>query len=288
MQNVAGANCRTELRLMAVKTDLSGMVAGMVAAQDDCLLVEPWSAQEASLSLGVAYEVAERINQVRQAQGWRCCGRKIGFTNADMWPLYGVEEPIWGRLYEQRVEDLNPRTQAQSLTAFAQPMLEPEIVLHFDASPSPDSNTEEILSCVDWIAHGFELVQSHFPDWKFAASDTVVDNGLHGMLLLGPRLQRSDFGDRIVSDLEAFEIQIDVDGREVHRGRGANVLGSPLLAIKHLLGLLDGSPKAPRLQAGEMVTTGTLTPVVPIAPGQTWRTTITDIELEGIELTLTA
>ena len=43
------------------------------------------------------------------------------------------------------------------------------------------------LSCLDWVAHGFEMVDSIFPQWKFSAADTVAANGVHGALLIGAR-----------------------------------------------------------------------------------------------------
>ena len=39
---------------------------------------------------------------------------------------------------------------------------------------------------VDWVAHGFEFVQSIFPGWRFQAADTVADVGLHGRCFSGP------------------------------------------------------------------------------------------------------
>ena len=37
------------------------------------------------------------------------------------------------------------------------------------------------------MGHGFEIVQSIFPEWKFSAADTVAAFGLHGALLIGAR-----------------------------------------------------------------------------------------------------
>jgi 2-oxo-3-hexenedioate decarboxylase len=42
-----------------------------------------------------------------------------------------------------------------------------------------------LLACIDWVAHGFELVQSIFPGWKFSAPDAAAAFGLHGALLIG-------------------------------------------------------------------------------------------------------
>ena len=32
---------------------------------------------------------------------------------------------------------------------------------------------DELFGCLDWVAPGFEIVQSHQLDWKFEVADTV-------------------------------------------------------------------------------------------------------------------
>ena len=265
--------------------DIDQITDDTIAAQNNAGLIEPWSARYPSIDLETAYLIASRIDEHRRRQGWVPAGRKIGFTNREMWSLYGVEYPIWGRLYHHRVVDLSQSGNTVALAGLAQPMLEPEVVFHFDQVPAPDSGPDQVLDCIDWIAGGFEVVQSHYPDWRFEAADTVIDNGLHGLLLLGPRLRRAQFGGWEAVELEQFSVDLTRDGLTVHQGRGTNVLGGPQHALRHLLGLLTGSVDKPRLAAGEMVTTGTLTPAVPIAPGQTWRVRFSDIELAEIAVT---
>jgi 2-oxo-3-hexenedioate decarboxylase len=31
-----------------------------------------------------------------------------------------------------------------------------------------------LLTCIEWVALGFEIVQSIFPAWKFSPADTVA------------------------------------------------------------------------------------------------------------------
>jgi 2-oxo-3-hexenedioate decarboxylase len=62
------------------------------------------------------------------------------------------------------------------------------------------------------------------------------------------------------------------------------VLGSPLLALRHLVQLLAGDLQNPPLGAGELVSTGTLTLAMPARAGQTWTTKVQGIPLEEIEL----
>jgi 2-oxo-3-hexenedioate decarboxylase len=48
--------------------------------------------------------------------------------------------------------------------------------------------------------------------------------------------------------------------------------------------LLADDDANPPLAAGEIVSTGTLTRALPIAPGEIWKTELSGIELKGIEV----
>ena len=62
------------------------------------------------------------------------------------------------------------------------------------------------------------------------------------------------------------------------------MLGSPLSAAAHLIAVLAKQPQAKALQAGELVTTGTLTRALPIRAGETWSTVLDGIALPGISV----
>ena len=67
----------------------------------------------------------------------------------------------------------------------------------------------------------------------------------------------------------------------IDRGVGANVLGSPALALAHLARVLADQPQMPPLAAGELVTTGTITDAWPVAPGETWSSDYGTLGLPG-------
>jgi 2-oxo-3-hexenedioate decarboxylase len=145
-------------------------------------------------------------------------------------------------------------------------------------------NEEELWSCIGWIAHGFEIVQSIYPAWRFGAADTIAANGLHGALYIGERQQIGAMSIEWQGMLADFQISLCCDGRPVASGHSANVLGGPVSALGHLVRLLAQDPTNPPLHANEIVTTGTLTDAMLIRPGQAWRTSLSGIELDGIEL----
>jgi 2-keto-4-pentenoate hydratase len=88
-----------------------------------------------------------------------------------------------------------------------------------------------------------------------------------------------------VSQFEHFTITLTSQDNVRERGRGSNVLGSPLAAAAHLVSLLAKQPQAKALQAGELVARGTLTRALPILAGETWSTALDGISLPGISVT---
>ena len=72
--------------------------------------------------------------------------------------------------------------------------------------------------------------------------------------------------------------------RLVDRGVGANVLGSPLVALGFLVDVLKKQPEAQPLVAGEIVTTGVLTDAHPVAAGESWHTELTGLPLKGLRV----
>jgi 2-keto-4-pentenoate hydratase len=139
-----------------------------------------------------------------------------------------------------------------------------------------------LLACIDWVGHGFEIVQSIFPRWKFSAPDAVAAFGLHGALLIGPRHSIAAYAEDWSGTLSTFEIDLKRDGRVVDHGRATNVLGGPVSALRHLVDLLARDRVNPPLAAGEIVTTGTLTRALPVSGGETWRTELTGVALDDI------
>jgi 2-keto-4-pentenoate hydratase len=245
--------------------------------------ISPFSSRPGGLTVDEAYRVTPLVKRMYEASGSKAVGRKIGFTNRTIWAQYGVYAPIWGYVFERTVYDL-AAIETLRLAEFAEPRLEPEIVFGLAVAPSATMDETDLISCVEWVGLGFEIVQSIFPDWKFAAADTIAANGLHGALLIGPRHPISPHAAQWQRTLSGFEIDLSCDGQLVDRGQARNVLDGPLLALRHLVRLLADDPLNPQLAAGEMVSTGTLTKAMPVIPGQTWTAKPAGIALDEIKI----
>ena len=254
------------------------------AAQDHCKIILPLTSRLSQFSNAQAYAVAQMIHKMRIEEGAVPVGRKIGFTNPEMWSTYGVCEPIWGYIYDTTVVKLAGSMARCQIGQFAEPKIEPEIVVHFGTSPPVSAGPADVFASIDWIAHGIEIVQSHFPGWKFQAADTIADWGLHATLIVGEPLEVKSPGADVLADIENFTVTLSCDGEVREQGKGSNALGSPLKAVEHLMNVIAKQPHASPLQSGELVTTGTLTAAQPIHPGQTWSTHLKGIALSGISV----
>jgi 2-keto-4-pentenoate hydratase len=246
--------------------------------------ITPFSKVYPDFGLKEAYRVAGAVRAKREAHGERPVGRKIGFTNRTIWAEYGVYGPIWGYVYDRTVLDLVPEAVEVSLKGLAEPRIEPEIIFGLSAPPAVGMDERALMRCIDWIAHGFEIVQSTFPNWSFQASDTVAAYGLHGRLFIGSRHSAEPRRDAWAHELSRFEIDLFCNGALIDHGRAANVLDGPLFALRHLVETLAQDPPSPPLAAGEIVTTGTLTRAFPVAAGEEWSTALTGVPLEGAHI----
>jgi 2-oxo-3-hexenedioate decarboxylase len=266
-----------------VKTD--AIAAEVLDAIDHARALRPFSERVTGFDLAEAYRVTATLRAKRAARGEKPAGRKIGFTNRTIWDEYQVFAPIWGDMYDTTLFDLTKNERAD-LAKFAEPRIEPEIAFGFSRAPEAGMNERQILDCINWVAHGFEVVQSHFPGWKFAAADTVADGGLHGAYYIGEKIPLT--GDRAawLEALSNFEIDLFCDDKLIDRGHARNVLDGPLSALRHFIELLAQDRGNARLAASEIVTTGTVTKAFPVSAGQRWHTAVHRLPVAGIALQL--
>jgi len=258
----------------------------LLGAWDAVRCVPLPSAAPGRIDTATAYAVAERLRQWRIARGEKPVGWKTGFTNRGIWQRYGVYEPMWAPVWDTTTVLLDGRECDLSLAGLSQPRLEPEIVFGLARAPRAGMTLDELRGCVEWVAHGFEVVHTHFEGWRFTAPDTAVDFALHGRLRVGPRVPLSawshDGAATLAADLAALQVELSCDGEVKDRGQGAIVLDGPLHALKAMVEAMARTTPHWSIQAGDVVTTGTITDAWPLVPGQRWSTTLSDARLAGL------
>lgn len=268
---------------------LSSLAQDLLVRYDQVRQVAP-DTVPSDLTNDQAKEVAQQIQQLRQTRGEQPVGYKIGFTNRTIWARYGVSHPIWGPVYDSTLTLLEDKN-AGSLNAarFTEPRLEPEIVVCLSHSPA-DASLETVAGAIEWVAHGFEIVQSTYPGWQFTGAQSFAAQALHGALLVGPRIDavRLANGSQLADVLSGLTLSLYKNGDRdpVDSGVGANVLDGPVQALAHLVQAKLAQGES--LRPGSIITTGTITDAQPLLPGDTWRSELSNAGgLSGLELSVT-
>jgi len=271
--------------------EIGAMAERFLAAQRAGGLVEPPSATQ-ELRLEDAYRVGGEIARRRLKGGWRLAGWKVGLTNREIWPRWGLDRPIIAPVYRETVFQTPDQPRAAGPAHLSVPT---------GTRAAPRLEVEVVFGCAGsradpaWIALGAELVDCHYQGWKFDPADGVADFGLHAALIVGPRvlLPRGRAGvagsTRSAADLARSLPQMAVtltgDGEALADGRGDAVLGSPYHVLAELHRSLGPAmavypgPEADSREAGHnqeagrdyIVSTGTLTPLVEARIGTTYR-----------------
>jgi len=266
------------------------MGTGEIAAETLCALdrgeqIAPYTGRVPGFDLAAAYRVTAAQRRLRVAQGERVVGRKLGFTNRNIWPEFGIYAPMWGNLFDTTCREITSEQAECDLALLSEPKIEPEIAFGLARAPEPGMDEAALMKCIGCVAHGVEVVQSLYPDWRFQAPDAVAGLAMHGAYLMGPRTPVApDSVSDWVRKLADFHMSLERDGEVMDRGHARDVLDGPLTALRHLVELLADDPGNPALAAGEFVTTGTVTRALDVAPGEIWRTHVEGLDLPGLRL----
>lgn len=212
-----------------------------------------------------AYQVQAINSAFWEAAGRKCVGRKVGLTSKSIQAQLGVGQPDYGVLFDDMAVHSGGTVEPRRLL---QPRIEAEIAFilarDFD---DPGATAQSIADAVDHAVAALEIVDSRIEDWRISFADTVADNGSSALFILGDDR-------RSIKDLDLYScgMVLEVDDLVASTGAGAACLGSPLNAAAWLARVL--SVRGVPLLAGDIVLTGALGPMVPIAAGSHVRATI--------------
>lgn len=277
---------------MLMSTQASRYAHKLLKARAAGTLLDPLTST-AKVSVDDAYDIAKSILDIRIAQGETPVGRKIGFSNRKMWNRYGmgapITEPIWSPLFDSSVEFAMDNCALHSLKKAQQPRIEPELVFKLSRTPEPDITVEALAECLEWMAHGFEIVTSPYPDWQFEAADAIAAFGLHRALIVGePRLLSAATRRNLAQVLGSATLSLSRTSNGtpslVAAGFGKDVMDSPLHALWQLHQQLQRQPAFQGLQAGEIITTGSWTDAHPVERGEVWSSAFLQIGLPGLNV----
>jgi len=135
------------------------------------------------------------------------------------------------------------------------------------ALPGPDISRAQVEAAIAYAMPAIEIVDSRIAEWKITFADTVADNGSSAFYVLGEARKPLEG-----LDLWSCGMVLEVNGTVASLGAGAACLGHPVNALTWLAQTLAASGDP--LQAGDVVLSGALGPMVTLNPGDQVRASI--------------
>lgn len=238
-------------------------------AQLEVRSVEPLTNRPNPPTLDEAYAIQLALIERRLVErNERIVGKKIGVTSEVVQRALGVDQPDFGQLTSGMCY---AEGASLPLREFVQPRIEGELALFLSRNlHGPGVTPDRVLAATASVAACFEIVDSRIRDWKIRIEDTVADNASAGAFVVGA--ERSD---PLGVDWAGCRMCIERNDRVEGEGSGAASLGSPLRAVAWLADTL-ARYELP-LQAGEVILSGSLGPLLNVSVGDRLR-----VEIEGV------
>jgi 2-keto-4-pentenoate hydratase len=215
-----------------------------------------------------AYAVQEFNTKYWLGRGRKLVGRKIGLTAVAVQKQLGVDQPDFGLLFDDM---LAAEDRAIPFAELMQPKVEAEIAIVLKKPlTKAQHSVADIADATDYACAAIEIVGSRIANWDIKLADTIADNASSSHFVLGARkvpLARADLVNCAMTMVRR--------GETVSTGSGAACMGNPLNAA---VWLADTMVKYGRpLQAGDVIMTGALGPMVAVSAGD-----VVEARIEGL------
>jgi len=230
--------------------------------------IAPLTETHPAITVDDAYRISLRLLENRLAKGEQVIGKKIGVTSQAVMDMLNVHQPDFGFMTDAMRHDGDmPISQL-----LIQPRAEGELafILKKDVV-GPGVTMADVIAATEAIVPCFEVVDSRIHDWKIKIQDTVSDNASCGLFTINESAAINPDG----FDLSTCVMTVTKNGKEISRGLGSAAMGNPAICVAWLANTLGEF--GIKLNAGDVILSGSLVPLEPVQAGDSMT-----VSVEGI------
>jgi 2-keto-4-pentenoate hydratase len=210
------------------------------------------------LDTAQAYALQAEIARLRERRGERVIGYKIGCTSRAIQEQLGVEEPIFGRLFDT---GCHPSGACLPAARYANPAIEGELAIRLSRDLPLDPLTdEEYTRAIESVFPVIELHHYVLPRDVHPAAWLIASGGMHAGLVLAT--QETPCPGRVPP---VEELEVTIDDRPVGLTREPWTMASPAATLRWLSARLAGWGLP--LRRGQVILTGSPLPLFPVKSG---------------------
>ncbi len=210
------------------------------------------------LSTTRAYALQAEIARLREQRGEKVIGYKVGCTSRPIQMQLGVNEPIFGRLFDT---ECHPSGVHLSSARYANLAVEGEMAVRLSRDlPNEAPSAEEAQEAIALMFPVIELHNYVLPGAWPPAQSLIASNGMHAGFVSAEAETRC-------SALASFANNLSIRINEVVVGavEDAASLTCPIESLRWLAGRL--APFGLQLCKGQVILTGSPRRLFPVAPG---------------------
>jgi len=211
--------------------------------------VDRLTADVPALSLDDAYAVQEAGIRLRQGDGERLVGLKMGLTSEAKRKQMSLDSPVYGVLTDR----MQLTDGTLSLKGSIHPKIEPEVAFKIDRELRGNITLEQAAEACSGVAPAMEILDSRYRGFKyFSLPDVVADNS-SSFLFVVAGTWRPLAG----LALDRLQMTMSVNGEPKQTAESSAISGHPLVSIVQLCELLARRDRT--LPAGSIVMAGAAT-----------------------------
>ena len=209
--------------------------------------IVPFARDYGAQDIAGAYAIQATYNRLQDNKFGRRRGYKIGLTSKRMQAMCGVDHPNSGVVFEKR---LHPSGATLSLASLVHLGIEFECCGRLGTALGPrnkEYTLAEVADAVEAVAPAFEVIDDRNSAYPLDLLSLIADNSWNEGNVLGSFVTQWP-------DLQKARGILELNGKVIDEGTGADVLGHPFEPLRWLANNLRAQGET--LKAGDIVLTG--------------------------------